>query len=222
MTIRDAIDQMLADLELGADPAEVLADHGFEDVSSEALSSALIHFAERAPLAVADALAPIVTRVSPVPFAEGDLPDVGGAEAILAEGGDVLALLSEVGLAERADAGTETETDPGSGIDDDGDAATDALDQLTDGIEPAADDAESTFGIGDEDLPSLDDIDVELEEFDDAGALADAAEAAIDDALDEGFDGLDTASFTDLFDQAANAAGIDELDDTDPSDLDLD
>lgn len=232
MTIRDAIDQMLADLELGADPAEVLAAHGFGDISSEALSSALLHFAERAPLAVADALAPIVTRISAVPFAEGDLPDVAGADAALAEG-DVLALLSEIGLADTTDEGSDS--DPGSGLDDEGDAAAealdqladgiepapDALDQLADGIEPATDAAESTFGIGDEGLPGLDDIDAELDEFDDAAALAEAAEAAVDDVLDEGFDGLDTASFTDLFDQAANAAGINELDDTDPSDLDF-
>jgi len=98
MTIRDAIEDLLAARGHGADPAEVLGQHGFGDLPPEALSSALLHFAEGASLPVADALAPLVTRVSPVPFTEDDLPPSEEASAILADGGDVYDLLGGLDL----------------------------------------------------------------------------------------------------------------------------
>ncbi len=214
MTIRDAINEMLAGLELGTDPAEVLAEHGFEDLSPDAVSSAMVHFAEQAPLATADALAPIVTRVSPVPFEDGDLAPAPEADAILDSGGDVFSLLSEVGL---------DTADPSTGLDavetavdevPDTDAALEEAQELVDdGVDAAAE----TFGVGDDNGVEVPGLDEEVEDLldTDAGELVDAAE----DAVDGGFDALDTQSFTDLFDR--EAAGIDELEDTDPSDLDL-
>ena len=96
MTYRDALQQVAQ----GADPASVLAEHGLEDVSPEAFSSALLHFADTAPIETADLFAPINARLSPVPFEDGDLPDFNGADAILAGGGDVFDLLDQVGLAD--------------------------------------------------------------------------------------------------------------------------
>lgn len=226
MPIGDAIQEMLAGLELGTDPAEVLAEHGFEDLSPEAFSSALVHFAESAPLEVADAIAPIVTRISDVPFEDGDLPPLPEADAILASGGDAFALLSEVGLA-------EVETIDVNGLLDDPQAAVDEIaDRLTaDGTDDASqdpaedetgadDEADETFGQGDESsLPDLDDIADEIAEeiasLDDAGRLDEAADEVL-----SALDGIDTQTFTETFDQ--EAAGIDNLDDTDPSDLDMD
>ncbi len=81
MTIRDAIDQLLTgettDQAAAPDPATVMADNGYGDVPSELFGTALVHFSDTAPLAQADALAPVVTRVSPIPFEEVDLTPLG-------------------------------------------------------------------------------------------------------------------------------------------------
>ena len=114
MTIRDAIDAALSALDLDGDPAAVLADHGFGDLPPEAFSSALLHFAESAPLEVADSLSPIVARISPVPFEPDDLTP-SHADTVLADGGDVYSLLTEVGLTDPIHLG---DADP-SGFDDD-------------------------------------------------------------------------------------------------------
>jgi hypothetical protein len=50
-----------------------MADNGYGDVPSELFGTALVHFSDTAPLAQADALAPVVTRVSPIPFEDADL-----------------------------------------------------------------------------------------------------------------------------------------------------
>ncbi len=213
MTIRDAINE----IGLGADPAEALADHGFGDLSPDALSSALVHFVERAPMEMADALAPIVTRISPVPFAEGDLPPVPEADAIIDSGGDALALLNEVGLADP---------DPSGGIDEVSsliDEAADGLDQVeqaNDAAEEAEELVESTFGVGGEEIaelietPEVEDLAGALDHVDD-GTLDRAAEAA-EDAIAEELDGFDIESFTDVFDQNTGDQALG----TDPADFD--
>lgn len=224
MTIRDAINEILSGLELGTDPAEVLADHGFENVSPEAFSSALAHFAEQAPLEVADALSPILSRVSPVPFEAGDLPDHPAADSLLDQGGDVFSLLTEVGLGGPDLAGLGD--DPGSELDDAVDGAFgEIVDEATGALDEAAelaDAAESTFGDGGEEAEPGPDADDGGTEADEASDLAEIGADALDDAVDAAqdlFNGVDTADFTDLFDR--EAASIDDLDDTDPSDLDF-
>ncbi len=216
MTIRDAINEILAGLELGADPAEVLADHGFENISPEAFSTALTHFAELSPMETADALAPIVTRVSPVPFEAGDLPDAPDADAILAEGGDVFSLLSEVGIdGELADIEADALDDA---VDEAVGTVVDASDVAADSVAEVADLDESTFGVGGdestEDAAPDFDAEAELGDIDPEALVDQAAEQA-----GELVDGFDTADFTDLFDRTA--AEIDDLENTDPSDLDL-
>lgn len=219
MTIRDAIHEMLAGLEQGADPAEVLAEHGFENVSAEALSSALIHFAERAPMELADALAPIVTRVSPVPFGDGDLPPVPEADSILASGGDVFSLLDEIGLADLAE-------DPSQGIDRLEDGVSELAADLDEGSVPdgvldrISEITDDTFGLGGGDVGSPTEVADHFDEgLDGLEEVASDTGDVLADALDGG---LDTESLADLFDQVGDAADIDDLDDTDPSDLDLD
>ncbi len=208
---------------LGADPAEALADHGFGDLSPDALSSALVHFVERAPMEMADALAPIVTRVSPVPFTEGDLPPVPEADAIIDSGGDALALLNEVGLADP---------DPSGGIDEVSsliDEAAEGLGQVeqVEQVEQAGDVAdeaeelvESTFGVGGEEIaelietPEVEDLAGALDQLDD-GTLDRATEAA-EDAIADELDGFDIGSFTDVFDQNTGDQALG----TDPADFD--
>lgn len=100
MTIRDAIDQLLTgETPLGggaADPASVMAEHGYETVPTELFGTALVHFADTAPLEQADALAPVVTRVGPIPLEESDLPEsYGELDLDAIEGDDAFALFSE-------------------------------------------------------------------------------------------------------------------------------
>lgn len=91
------IDAMLSAHGAGIDPASVLEQHGMGDLPPDELSSALLHFAERAPLDVADALAPVVTRFSPVPFEPDDLPP-SPVDDVIDQGGDVFAVLGEIDL----------------------------------------------------------------------------------------------------------------------------
>jgi hypothetical protein len=125
--MRDAIDAMIDALGVGADPSAVLAEHGYGDLPPDTFSSALVHFADRAPLDVADALAPIVTRVSPVPFEAEDLPP-SEADDLLDGGADVFDLLANVGLSDLDD---PEEADPS--LFDGGDA-----DQAVPLVEPSA------------------------------------------------------------------------------------
>jgi len=74
MTIRDALHQLLAGMGAEADPAQVLADYGFDDISSEMFSTVLAHLSDRAPMELADSLSPVVTRVSEVPFEDHEMP----------------------------------------------------------------------------------------------------------------------------------------------------
>ncbi len=220
MTYRAAL-QLVAQ---GTAPADALARYDLEDVSPDALSSALRHYAETSPIEVADLLSPFLARTSPVPFEEGDLESLPEADAILADGGGIADLLTEIGL------------DPGSidieaTLDAAEAAAADAAGELDEVIEAAgeaADDADrldDTFGVGDEQpSPESEAADV-LEQIgrsdgDGSGLGSDEFDGP------EGDVGVDTESFTeflDEFDRLGEAADIDELDESgDPLDFDLD
>jgi hypothetical protein len=208
VTLRDAIDAVLGDL--GTDPATVLDQHGFGDLPPDTLSSALVHFAERAPIDVADALAPTVTRLSPVPFELDDLHP-SDADGVLDDGGDVFNLLSQVSLGDVHHAG---DADPsgfdhdhdnlgdgrpfGSGgeVDDQGQPVTvEALHHDPDGDPLDNQQAEGSFGIGHDPLDGdpFDENDFDPfrdgDEFDeDAGALVSAQSPVYDGTFEDPYD----------------------------------
>jgi hypothetical protein len=228
--MRGAINEMLAGLGLGTDPAEVLAEFGFSDVPPDAIASALVHYAETADLELADALAPIVTRVSDVPFEEGDLLPIDG-DAPLPESADVFALLDEIGLGGRDLAAV---VDDGADPDDfdDFDEVGDYFDELAETVSPSTQvddddegEGESTYGAGneieelrveDDDTGDTGDTDLGGSEVDELGTATETGLDAVEDALPEEIgSGLGA-----LFEH--NELGDDFDDDTDPSDLDLD
>lgn len=215
MTLRDAITDLLAGRGTDVDPRQILAEYGLDDLPAESFSSALIHFAEQAPLELADALAPIVTRLSSVPFADGDLPPDEGAEAVLADGGDVFDLLAEldpsvlneVGYADPSELDAHPETSP----------------EPADQAEPThagdPDDHDDTFGSGHDDEADPD-------------PFADDQDHDLDDDLDPVFHGLEPAADETAVDPVSSVDADDlggllpephqpDLDD-DPSDLDFD
>lgn len=207
MTYRDALQQVAQ----GADPADALAEHGLEDLSPDALSSALRHFAETSPIEVADLLSPFLARTSPVPFEAEDLEPLPEADAILAEGGGIADLLTEIGL------------DPSSiDIDATIDAAEEAVVDAADAVEEAGVDA--TFGVGDE-RPAESEAAEVLDEIGRAGEERSELTADELDGIEDGF-AADTESFgefLDDFDRLGEAADIDDLDESgDPLDFDLD
>lgn len=138
VSFREMIDAMLSAHGAGIDPATVLEQHGMGDLPPDDLSSALLHFAERAPLDVADALAPVVTRFSPVPFEPDDLP-ASPVDDVIDQGGDVFAVLAEVDLnAPPGLDGHLGDSDPGDfdhdgGFDDHDAGADDAVPGVHDG-----------------------------------------------------------------------------------------
>ena len=210
MTYRDALQQVAQ----GADPADALAEFGLEDTSPDALSSALRHFAETSPIEIADLLSPFLARTSPVPFDVDDLEPLPEADAILADGGDITDLLTDIGL-------DPTAIDVGATID----AAEEAVAEVTDDAAAAASDADDTFGIGEDlpgDQPPGDDAEAEaLDVLEQIGRADDADERPatedrdeVDDVLDE----VDTETFADLIDQIDHIGDAPDIDDLDGSD----
>ena len=61
----------------GADPAQVLAEHGHGGLPEGLLAEAIVSYADTAPVEVAEHLAPFVVAHSPVPVGPGDLADPG-------------------------------------------------------------------------------------------------------------------------------------------------
>ncbi|MCP3992732.1 MAG: hypothetical protein GY724_26935 [Actinomycetia bacterium] len=225
MSIRDALEDLLAGRGHDVDPTAVLSEHGFDDLPAEALSSALLHFSERASLEVADSLSPFVTRLSDVPFEEGDLTPHPGADAILADGGSVFDLLNQIELADEtydADPSQlDIDHDLDRTVDDD---AADAADDDTDHDLGVDDD--HTFGAGD-DSPDpdaeLDDDDTNAvfdEIIDDLGAIesTEANSSTIDDLDDH--TGVHVDDLDKLLSSVDPDSSID--DDGDPLDFDLD
>ncbi len=210
VTLRDAIDGLLSNTDPGADPSAALAEAGFGDVSAELFGTALTHFADAAPLPTADALAPIVTRVGPVPFEESDLPD-----ADIEPGLDPFDLFAEVNPDPSAFDGSapelpSTDDDP-SDLDVDTTVDEPALPSVDDG---------SQFGSGVdqavEDAQEAADFDVD--------ESADVASFGPDEEFDDGFDELEGSD--DLLDEGADLFSV-EFDDAaedgaDPLDLDFD
>jgi hypothetical protein len=69
-----------ADEPIGDAVAGALEDAGMGEVSPEIVETALTHYADTAPLAEADLLAPLVTAVSHVPF-DPDIDDLPSSDA---------------------------------------------------------------------------------------------------------------------------------------------
>lgn len=236
MTIRHAIDQLLtgetASGEATSDPASVLSEQGFDDVPSELFGTALVHFSDTAPIEQADALAPIVTRVSPVPLEESDLPAVDGApldlEAI--ENGDAFSLFQTVSpvaptVSDEADLADSTfdETDEVDEAGHPNDAEVEAANEAVELDQPESE----SFGQGsDEELPSEDTPELDSTELDgmDLDELPPRYEAGSyyeDDALSGVNNDIDAEDGPDLF--SVEFDETDQADEgTDPNDLDFD
>jgi hypothetical protein len=205
MTYRDALQQVAQ----GTDPATAFADFELEGVSPDALSSALRHFAETSPLEVADLFSPFLARTSPVPFEADDLEPLPEADAILADGGGIAELLTEIGL-------DPSTLDVGATID----AAEEALVEVAE--DTAAEDGtvetgDDTFGSGGEQPDEADAIEV-LEQI---GRVDEEASPTIDE-VDEGF-GVDTETLTELldeFDRFGTPDAGEDLEDV-PDDFDM-
>lgn len=225
MTIRDAIEDMLANLDLGSDPAEVLADHGFEDVPAEVFSSALQHFAELAPMEIADALAPMVTRLSAVPFEDGDLPEASDVEAILADGGNVFELFEGLSVSSGDLSAALDDDDPRDLDDVLGDLDELPIEELSIGeslalVEEVASEGldETTFGAGDDGPTDEIADDSSDEEF---GSTEEAVVEQVDEVIEQ-LDGNGLSeSLSDLGD-GFNLPSLLDDDGDDPADLDLD
>ncbi len=232
MSIRDAIEQLLTGETRpegqGFGPAAVLAEHGYDDVPTELFGTALVHFSDTAPLAQADALAPVVTRVSPIPFENDDLPPLEGhemGEEIL-DGSDPFALFESAPpvLKDLDDLGEmdlePDEFDEPNNETNDAPKASDVPDQTDSGEASGFGSGTRNADVSDDD-PSRDTNDEEYSDTDDASLLEELAPrfdptqhlGEIDDDIEvEG---------TDLF-----SVEFDESDqadhDADPDDLDFD
>ncbi len=208
VSFREMIDAMLSAHGAGIDPATVLEQHGMGDLPPDALSSALLHFSERAPLDVADALAPVVTRFSPVPFGPDDLPP-SPVDDVIDQGGDVLDVLSEVDLTAPPDLdGHLGDHDPGD-FDHDGNEPGALHDDTSgDGLADY-DDSQTDDGFGDgHDQPANLDDDLDGDDADPDGF---DTRSPVDDALDA----------LDDFDHDAHLVPVDDTTDLDtPDDFD--
>ncbi len=222
VTLRDAIDGLLANPDSGVDPSSALAEAGFDDVPADLFGTALSHFADAAPLATADALAPVVTRVGPVPFEAGDLPETDLDPQL-----DAFGMFAEVSPDPSAFAPSESETpqdhEPNAAVDaatagidhDPSDLDIDGAQILADG--PAADEG-THFGAGEE----VDDftLDDEIDEFD-VPQMPEAAAFNPEPEFDDGFDQLESGD--DLLEEGGDLFSVDFEDDADGADpLDLD
>ncbi|MGH1501962.1 MAG: hypothetical protein ACRBI6_00265 [Acidimicrobiales bacterium] len=105
MTLRDAIEGLLGPT-TQRPAADALADEGHDSLGSDLFGTALGHYADTAPIEQADALAPIVTRTSSVPFEADDLP-----ESDLPIDGDALALFDAADPASMIEADTPLDID---------------------------------------------------------------------------------------------------------------
>lgn len=211
VTLRDAIDGLLANPEPGVDPSAALAEAGFGDVSPELFGTALSHFADSAPLPAADALAPIVTRVGPVPFEDSDLPD-----ADLEPGLDPFDMFAEVNPDPAAFVDAEPTTS-----DLDADPSDLDVGSTVDTPTMSEVDTASQFGSGvDETSTEPDDLQA-FASSDDANP--DMASFGPDDDFDDGFDAMERGDEID--DEGSDLFSVDfddtEDDGADPLDLDF-
>lgn len=76
MSLRRVLQDLLADpvtrAELAQNPAETLARHGFDGLDAGHVGDAIVHYADAAPLAEAEALQPVVTGLTGVIPADSD------------------------------------------------------------------------------------------------------------------------------------------------------
>ncbi|MGF1595388.1 MAG: hypothetical protein ACFCVK_00395 [Acidimicrobiales bacterium] len=228
MPLQDALKEWLAKADLGVSLEEIIDDHGYGDLPPETISTALQQFASQASLPVADALAPVVTRLSDVPFEPGDLPDAPEIDAALADGRGVYDLLEGISV-DGSDLGAEfDDADPVDFDDILGDF--DELDEFGHAPGPVAADPtdtgddgdDSPFGSGDEtgehDAPvgALDQVVASVTEHVD-GSPADDRVDETADTLDEGHEL--PGPLGDLVEDLDLGAPF--ADDADPADLDL-
>jgi len=87
--LRDVFDEV-ARGDLGAAPADTLADSGHGDLPDQLVSEAIVNYADTAPVEVAEHLAPFVMVHSAVP-----VDDAGAADLASGEGLDLLATAPE-------------------------------------------------------------------------------------------------------------------------------
>ncbi|MEM8924554.1 MAG: hypothetical protein AAGD35_13715 [Actinomycetota bacterium] len=214
MTIREALEDLMAGR--GVDPAAVLDGYGFGDLPTDSLATALGHFADTAPIEVADALAPIVTRLSEVPFAEGDLPFSAEVDGLLGDGSGLLDALADLELPGLAEGSVDPSDFDVDGLTDVTDAA-DAVGLDADGgslMGGLAQDIGARFGLGDE-------------------SPVEEAEQAFDELTDADLDDVreQAEPYIDQVAEAAPEVGglLDDLveqldlpDEVDPGDLDFD
>ncbi|MFK7916639.1 MAG: hypothetical protein AB8G14_01060 [Ilumatobacter sp.] len=159
MTIRDDVRAMLD----GPGPTS----GAFGDVDAELVGTALGHFADTSSLTDADALAPIVTAASPIPF-DPELDDIGGPPAVDTDP-----------VGHRTDADDDAGDDH-AGDDDAGDDH-DADDHDPDDFDRPDEAGESDAGI---DNAAVDAEDRDPDGFDQLGTTG-AADAAEYDEYDE-------------------------------------
>lgn len=131
-----AADEPIGDAVTGA-----LEDAGMGDVSSEIVETALTHYADTAPLAEADVLAPLVTAVSHVPF-DPDVDDLPRTDAAGEENSLDVEFDDPVEDAESGPDAWDHDVDPMEGLDT-GEADTGEAD-----TPDKIDDAEQSVGQG--------------------------------------------------------------------------
>lgn len=207
MSIRATISGLINGDGLTSDPAAALEEAGYEGVSAEEFGIALTHFADTSTLAEADALAPVVTRVGPVPLTEEDLPELD----LEAGSGDAFSLFTHAVTEVSSDYG-ESDLDDFDDFDELASAAPDGPGTLADGEphfgEPVETDSPTVEDVADDPLIDVEDVttdsalitasaSVEEMDWDEAFNSDDPADTATadpggtddaDDAFDDGFD----------------------------------
>ncbi len=237
MTIRDAIDQLLtgetANQPATHDPATVMADNGYGDVPSELFGTALVHFSDTAPLAQADALAPVVTRVSPIPFEDTDLAPLNDENLESSvDGSDPFALFvaAAPALTELDDFDDPVGVDSAEGDEESvsdseepgGDRADDSTDDALSDTDVLMDDegGDADFGSGTANLDLTDDVDPESPTEEDETYSND--DAMLDDLAPR----FDASSLPTETQDTIEEAGVDlfsvEFDETDEADGGID
>lgn len=217
VTIRDTIDGLMATPSeqetFKNDRSAFLDEHDLSEVPEELIDTAFVHYADTTSIENADALAPLVTRVGPVPMEETDLPD--GVTDELGDGDppDPWSMLTFDSATEPLD--DAAELDP---ADLDDTSAPEAIAQTTadsDGPDFGAGEASIADGFADDDTgddPFFDDND------DDFGAAAAVQETVeLPDDFDTSYD-QDVESFVDSM---TEGMGEDLAEEVDPGDLDF-
>ena len=214
MTIRETIDGLMADPgeqdSFQNDREAFLDEHGLGDLPPELVDTAFVHYSDSATIEQADVLAPLVTRVGPVPYEETDLPD--GVTDELGEGAspDPWAMVAFDTVAAPA---VEPEQDPADLDDTINPPEAPVVENTTESPEFGA--GETSIGDG------FDDVDLGDDPFiDDAPSDTPAAEL-VEPVLEE-----PTTDYADdidaLNDGFSDAVGDSIEEDIDPAELDFD